>query len=865
MRARRSSLAVSFAVTALALSIAPPVSAQDAPPPPASGLVPPRPTNTIAPVYPEEKKATAESATVVLAITLDASGTVTDVSVTTSAGPEFDRAALEAGRKLTFSPAMRDGKPIAARIPFSFTFAYEKPAPPPAPITTSSIGGTVKTPTDEPLAGAVVTVTPPGGGPALTVTTDAKGAFRIDGLAPGKYRVSVVATGLEAYSADEDLQVGSLTDVTYRPRAVRVVDEAAPQEIEVVGERPPREVTRRVLQQREIAKMPGTNGDALRSLESMPGVARAPGLTAQLVVRGSGPNDTQVFVDGTPIPIAYHFGGLTSVVPTEALGKIDFTPGNFGPEYGRAMGGIVDIGLKSPRKDRWGGLLQVDLLDARALAEGPIGDKTRLLISARRSWVDAWLGSALRATNAVGVSAAPVYYDAQAILEHDLTPSTTARIAFLGSSDKLSLVFTAPQGSDPITGFGDSTTFWRLQARTDTRLSPDVRWMNTLAYGQDHSVLDFGDNFVDQNIRPLTLRSDFRARLGSVVTTVVGIEGGAASYDVAVKAPPIPVDGQDTGPFFARRANYLTANGVVYRPAGYAMVEVTPVAGLRLLPSVRADYASDIKEWTVSPRFAARMDVHPDFPRTTLKGGVGMYRQPPQPYESVAPFGTSNLKSNRSIHTSLGFEQELTKQIDVSVEGFYKKLDQLVVQQPAQTEVGVTYVNTGSGRVFGGEVLLKYKADERFFGWVAYTLSRSERRDADNLAYHVFEFDQTHILSVLGSYKLGRGWEVGGRFRYVTGNPYTPAVAGVFDADAGAYSPVNGATFSQRSPAFHRLDVRAEKTWTFESWKLSAYLDVQNAYNRRNPEGRMYNFNYTRSDIVAGLPILPVLGVRGEL
>ena len=66
-------------------------------------------------------------------------------------------------------------------------------------------------------------------------------------------------------------------------------------------------------------------------------------------------------------------------------------------------------------------------------------------------------------------------------------------------------------------------------------------------------------------------------------------------------------------------------------------------------------------------------------------------------------------------------------------------------------------------------------------------------------------------------------------------------------------------------PAFHRLDVRIDKTWDFKAWKLTAYLDLQNAYFRQNPEGRMYNYNYSRSDAVKGLPILPILGVRGEL
>jgi hypothetical protein len=297
------------------------------------------------------------------------------------------------------------------------------------------------------------------------------------------------------------------------------------------------------------------------------------------------------------------------------------------------------------------------------------------------------------------------------------------------------------------------------------------------------------------------------------------------------------------------------------------MLELTPLAGMKLLPSARVDYTGDIKEWRVSPRIATRIDLHPTHPRTTVKGGVGLYYQPPEYQESIRPFGTPSVSSNRSTHTSVGLEQELSRQVDVSVEGFYKRLDQLVVRREAATSTqgGQDFTNEGSGRIYGGELLLRYRNDARFFGWVAYTLSRSERRDSSADAYRLFDFDQTHILTVLGSYKLGRGWEIGGRFRYVTGNPYTPAVAGILDADAGAYAPVNGPRGSARSPAFHRLDVRVEKTWAFEDWKLSAYLDVQNAYNRRNPEGRTSNFNFTRSDILVGLPILPVIGLRGEL
>jgi TonB family protein len=856
----------SIVVGVAMMSVAPPAGAQAAAAAP-SGLVAPRPTNTVTPEYPESRKSSGESARVGLTLTLDEAGAVIDVAVTSSGGAEFDRAALAAARRLTFSPAMRDGKPIAARIPFSFAFSFEKEPPAaPAPAPLAAFGGKVLTQGEEPLPGASVTLTVPGGTP-VTVSTDAEGGFRVDGLAPGRYHVAIVAPGLAPFASEELLAAGNLTEVTYRPRPASVESIIALQELQVVGARPPREVTRRVLEPRELQKMPGTNGDALGALESMPGVARAPSFASQLVVRGAGPHDTTVLIDGTPVPIAYHFGGLNSVVPSPALSHINFTPGNFGAEYGRAMGGIVDVGIKSPRKDRWGGMMQLDVLDARILAEGPLSEKLRLMVAVRRSWVDTWLGPVMKSAGPVSFSALPVYYDGQAVLEYDLAQHTTARLALIGSDDNVALVTSAPTGTDPITGASGALRFWRVQLRADTRVTERIRWVNTLAYGLDREDVAVGSKFLNTSRRPLSLRSDLRAHVSDAVTAIVGLDATATAVETSAKLPLYNPDGVDSGPRFARPSSLLTSRSEAYRPAAYAMLELTPLAGMKLLPSARVDYTGDIKEWRVSPRIATRIDLHPTSRRTTVKGGVGLYYQPPEYQESIRPFGTPSVSSNRSIHTSVGVEQELSRQVDVSVEGFYKRLDQLVVRREAATSTqgGQDFTNEGSGRIYGGELLLRYRNDARFFGWVAYTLSRSERRDSSADAYRLFDFDQTHILTVLGSYKLGRGWEVGARFRYVTGNPYTPAVAGILDADAGAYAPVNGPRGSARSPAFHRLDVRVEKTWTFEDWKLSAYLDVQNAYNRRNPEGRTSNFNFTRSDILVGLPILPVIGLRGEL
>jgi TonB family protein len=640
-------------------------------------------------------------------------------------------------------------------------------------------------------------------------------------------------------------------------------------DIDVEGEKPPREPTQRSLAAEEIAKIPGTNGDALRSLQNMPGVARVGAFDGLLVVRGSSPRDTQVFVDGTNVPIVYHFGGLSSVVPSEMLERIDFFPGNFGPQYGRATGGIVDVGVRSPKKDKLHGLLQVDTVDARVLVEGPINDRTRFLLAGRRSWVDAWLGPVLRESG-VGVTTAPVYYDYQAMLEHDVTRDTTARLFFFGSDDRLKLTLDSPDARDPAAG-GDAglhTGFWRAQGRIDTRPTKDLRWTTTASVGQDSQHIGVGSMNLNVDITTLEGRSDVRAKLGEYASAIAGFDVQYSWFDVGYRLPVVNFeDDQNQAPVFGKPMVDIRGSGRVARPAAYAMLELRPLPGLKLLPGVRSDYDQGTKRWTADPRIGVRYDVHAAYPRTTLKGGVGLFHQPPEPYESIQPFGNSGLKSESAYHYSLGFEQELARPVELSFEGFYKDLRGIVVSQfDAQSANGRSYVNLGSGRTYGTELLLRFKPGGKFFGWVAYTLARSERRDDDQADYYRYDYDQTHNLVAVGSYKLGRGWQLGARFRYVTGSPYTPELGGTMDYDAGSYAPVTARVRnSARLPAFHQLDLRVDKTWKFQAWSLSWYLDLQNAYIHKNTESISYNFDYSQTTATYGIPILPIMGLRGEL
>ena len=101
------------------------------------------------------------------------------------------------------------------------------------------------------------------------------------------------------------------------------------------------------------------------------------------------------------------------------------------------------------------------------------------------------------------------------------------------------------------------------------------------------------------------------------------------------------------------------------------------------------------------------------------------------------------------------------------------------------------------------------------------TLSRSERRNHPTEDWSFFNFDQTHILTLIGSYKFGHGYQVGLRFRYVTGNPFTPNIGSFFDANNGSYASLKAPPFSGRLDAFNQLDARFDKSWAFKRCPIS--------------------------------------------
>jgi outer membrane receptor protein involved in Fe transport len=306
-----------------------------------------------------------------------------------------------------------------------------------------------------------------------------------------------------------------------------------------------------------------------------------------------------------------------------------------------------------------------------------------------------------------------------------------------------------------------------------------------------------------------------------------------------------------------------------FAPATWLEADWRALPRLRLVAGLRLDSNERYGIWKawLDPRASVFFDAAPG---TVLVAAAGLYGSFAQPQETSLVFGNPEVLPQRSLQLSAGVRQELPWSSRLEVTGFYKDLWDLVVRTGALDASGraLNYSNAGLGETIGLEVLARRELARGLYGWLSWTWSRALRRDDPTQpgypAWRPFQFDQTHVLALVLSYRLPREWIVGTRIRSVTGNPYTPAVASVLNADSGRFQCLPGQPFSERLPGFFQADARVDKRWVFERWMFSAYLDVQNVSNHQNSEFQFQNYNCTQTVAIPSIPLFPTLGLRAE-
>ena len=299
--------------------------------------------------YPPEAEKAGLQADVMLKLTIDRDGNVTKAEVIEPVGSGFDEAAQAAALKFKFTPATRDGVPIPVVIPVPLlvhAHAEGAGARAPLPPPTHRQSRRRRAPRGQRTrrSRARSSRSPWRTARTRQVTTDEAGKWQVNDLPAGHYKVHVESPGFQPIENQEEVVAGEETEATYR---LAPVSEGI--EITVQGERPPREVTRRTIERREIERIPGTSGDALRSLQSLPGVARPPGLAGLLIVRGSSPQRHAGLRRRHARAV-----DLSLRRPVErradraARSRSISIPATSAPSTAASSGGIVDVGLRSP-------------------------------------------------------------------------------------------------------------------------------------------------------------------------------------------------------------------------------------------------------------------------------------------------------------------------------------------------------------------------------------------------------------------------------------------------------------------------------------------------------------------------------------
>jgi TonB family protein len=803
----------------------------------------------------------APSVDVILAIDVAASGVVEEVRLEQGAGEPFDGAALAAARKFLFEPGRLDtGEPVPVTVSFRFTMTAPPPPPaaeaaaPPAPVRLA--GRLLERGTRRPLPDAAVQVRTSGA--PLRASTGPDGRFVVE-VAEPVFTLVAAPAGHERLEVRIEARPGEERDETYYLERTGTGFETT-----VRAEAVRREITRQVIPAAEVARVPGSQGDTIRAVLNLPGAARPSFGGGAIILRGSSPGDSRFFVEGQEIPLLYHFGGLRSAVNPRFLEAVEFVPGNFAPDFGRATGGIIDVKLRDPAGDLLRGDASFSLYAFGASLEGPVGGGWSVGGAFHRSWIDTLLPLLIPEDANLSFDTAPRYYDYQFLASKELG-SQKLRLTWYGSMDKLVLVFERPTDDPKITGrLAARTMFHALQVRLAGQVAPRLRHDSSVQLGWQEFRTQFGPEFFfDLGGLAAAVRSAWTLDLASGLAARAGLDADVVGVTIDANVPQPPKEGEVQTPVSTSPTFSVKKSAGQRQPAGFAELRWEPTRGLVVLPGVRVDWFSQIERLTVDPRFTVRGEVAPG---TTLKGGVGLFHQPPQPDEADEAIGTPRLLAPRAVHWSGGLERRLLDGLDADVVGFFKSLSRLVVRNPASSfdPTAPRYLNEGTGRVYGLEATVKARFGERFFGWVAYTYQRAFRRDRPDLAERRFDFDQPHILTALGTWTFNEQLSAGARFRLVSGNPTTPVGGSVLDAGSGTYVPVYGATNSARLPAFWALDLRVDRTWTWRTWKLGAYLDVQNVTNHENVEGYSYSYDYARRSPATGLPILPILGVQAE-
>ena len=729
---------------------------------------------------------------------------------------------------------------------------------------TASVKGVV---TDEVTGEALPFVSVVVQGAATGTSTDFEGGFELAGLPPGVVNLSFSSVG---YKTANRLEVEltparpaflnvSLEPLTVAVEAAEVVAVTAKGEEEAP-------VSLRRIGTNEIKRNPGGGRDISKAIRSLPGVAAIPSFRNDIVIRGGAPNENRFYIDGIEIPNINHFqtqgasGGPVGMINVDLVEEVEFYSGAFPATRGNALSSVMEFGFKTARKDQWTSNAVVGTSDLGLTFEGPTGENSSLILSARRSYLQFLF-------EVLGLPFLPIYNDFQ--FKWVYQPSANERLTVLGigAYDDFQLNLSVADDTTAEDYLDQVAILDALQVNRQwnyamgvkyDKFTEDGRWTWVASRNMlSNRAFKHVDNDAAQprTLDYLSREMENKLRLerrrygaeGFKMTWGAQYEFARFTNDTYTERYLFLQDTLVTIDF--QSAFDLHKYGAfVQASKPFADGRVTLSGGLRVDGNeVNAAMANPLRQF--SPRVAMRWSVAP---KLSLNANVGRYYQLPSYLilgfvEDGQRVNQPDARYLRCDQAVLGLRYDWAeKNTTLGLEGFAKGYD----GAPVSLSSGIALANLGAdfgvvgnesvrfdgaGRAYGLEFLAQRRLYEGVYGLLAYTYVRSEYEFNGEFAPSAW--DSQHIVSMTGGAKLKRDWEIGVRWLYSGGLPFTPYdldvsldraywdVANVPQLD---YAQLN----SGRNAAFSQLDLRIDKKWFFENWSLDVFMDVQNVFGQ---------------------------------
>jgi len=699
----------------------------------------------------------------------------------------------------------------------------------------------------------------------IGTTSDENGNYLLDNLTPGNYTITVSFLGFES-AIFYDLNVPTNKSVSLDITLVEQTSSLDEIQLKSSPFKKSKEspINLQKISAEEIYRNPGGNRDISKVIQILPGVGSTVSFRNDIIVRGGAPNENRFYLDGIEVPNINHFatqgssGGPVGMINVNFIKNVEFYSGTFPANRGNTLSSILEFEQITGNKEKLTGTFLLGSSDAGITLDGPMGEKSTFILSARRSYLQALF-------KLINLPFLPTYNDFQYKQSIDINEKNKLTIIGLGAIDDFKI---NTEANDQETIDRNNYILGNIPINSQWNYTVGINWKHysensnqTFVLSRNH-LSNSANKYLNNDEQLSNLLLDYESEeietkfrfentswnKGWKINFGVGLENSTYKNSTFNKRQ---INNTVQTIDFNSKINFnkFAAFGQVSR--SFFNDNLSLSAGFR---TDFNDYSNEMNNplKQFSPRFSASYAINE---KLNLGLSLGKYFQLP-PYTILGYRDNNNIlinKENRVTYIennqiSTGLEYRPTKYSKISLESFYKKYDKypfLLDKNISLANLGADFGvigneaanSTSSGKSYGIELMMQQKLSNKIYGILSYTYVRSEFKDSNN-KYVPSSWDNKHIFNIVVGKKLAKNWEVGAKFRLLGGAPYTPydvelsstkEIWDVSQQGINDWSRLN----TERNTTSHSLDLRVDKKWYFDKWYLNAYLDIQNAYGAK--------------------------------